>query len=286
MSKPRVVLEGGSFFEGPRWHDNRWWVSDFYRSAVFSFDADGRDVREEALVRRQPSGLGWAPDGALLAISMLDRRLLRRAANGTMEVVADLSGLAKGACNDMVVDSLGRAWVGTFGFDFFGGEKFAPGTIVRVDPDGTASIVADALRFPNGSVITPDGSTLIVGETFGSRYTAFTIADDGSLLDRRVWAQFPARSIYPDGCCLDADGRIWCADADGKGTVLIEEGGNIVAEIAPPDGLNTYACMLGGPDGTTLLQCCAPDSHKEHREPVREAILVAIDVDTPHAGRP
>jgi sugar lactone lactonase YvrE len=286
MANTRVVLEGGSFFEGPRWHDGRWWVSDFYRRVVLSFEGDGGDVREEAIVDRQPSGLGWAPDGTLLVISMLDQRLLRRAANGAMEVCADLSGLARGACNDMVVDSLGRAWIGTFGFDYFAGDKFEPGSLIRVDPDGTALIAAEDLRLPNGSVITPDSSTLIVGQTFGSCYTAFAIADDGSLLDRRVWAQFPPRSVFPDGCCLDAEGRIWCADAGGKGALLVEEGGRIVSAIGPPEGLNTYACMLGGPDGITLLQCCAPESHQQYRESVREAILVATNVDAPHAGRP
>jgi sugar lactone lactonase YvrE len=282
----QVLLEGGAFFESPRWHGGRWWVSDFYRRAVYSFEADGSGCREEAAVEHQPSGLGWTPDNALLVVSMTDRQLLRRRSSGTMAVVADLRSLSNGYCNDMVVDQIGRAWIGHLGFDFFGGGEFRPATLIRVDPDGTATTAADGLRFPNGCVVTPDGSTLIVGETFGSRYTAFRITDDGRLVERRIWAQFAVRSIYPDGCCLNAEGHIWCADVSGRRAVLIEEGGRIVDELAAPDGFETYACMLGGPDGTTLVLCCAPDSHRERREPTREAKVFATEVDVPHAGLP
>ena len=279
-----ILVDGGAFFECPRWHDGRWWVSDFYRG-VFSFEPDGSDVREEARVEAQPSGLGWAPDGTLLIVSMMDRRLLRRTTSGVLEVVAELGSIASGACNDMVVDAHGRAWIGNFGYDFFHGEKFKPAELIRVDPDGTAALVAEDVRFPNGAVVTPDGSTLIVGETFGPRYTAFTIGLDGSLNDRRVWAELP-RGMFPDGCCLDAENRIWFADAGGKGSVLVEEGGRLVADIPAPAGLVTYACMLGGPTGTTLLQACAPDFDHENRSSARESVLVATEVDVPHAGLP
>lgn len=290
-----TLVRGGSFFEGPRWHDGRWWVSDFFHHTVSSFAADGADFRKEASVDQQPSGLGWTQDGALLVVSMLDRRLLRRTANGTLEVHADLHTLADGPCNDMVVDGAGRAWLGNFGktidrtwqgnFAELGDRPpFAPATLIRVDPDGSATVVADELMFPNGAVITPDGSTLIVGEMFAARYTAFAIADDGSLVDRRVWAELPGH--YPDGCCLDAEGRIWFADAGGTGCHLIDAGGNFVAKIPPPEGYTTYACMLGGPRGTTLLQCCAPDAHVKHRTPASDAILVTTTVDVPHAGLP
>jgi sugar lactone lactonase YvrE len=231
-----------------------------------------------------PSGLGWLPDGTLLVVSMIDRRLLRRAPDGAINVVAELAEYAGGPCNEMVVDAAGRAWIGNFGFDLFGRDSSAPACLVRVDPDATVSVVANGLRFPNGSVITPDGSTLIVGETFGGSYTAFTIMGDGSLVDRRIWAD--VKSVYPDGCCLDADGRIWCADAGGRSCVLVEEGGRIVTEVLAPDGLHPYACMLGGPNGTTLLQCCAPDSHIKRRRTSRESILVTTEVDVPRAGLP
>jgi sugar lactone lactonase YvrE len=138
--------------------------------------------------------------------------------------------------------------------------------------------------FPNGSVITPDGGTLIVGETGASRYTAFSIGADGTLRDRRVWADMPR--VVPDGCGLDADGRIWSADAFGKRCVLVAEGGTIVDEVAAPDGLNVYACMLGGRDGRTLLQCCAPDYHAERRMAARDASLATTLVEVPRAGLP
>jgi sugar lactone lactonase YvrE len=278
-----TLLESGHFFEGPRWHDGRWWVSDFYAHRVLSVGPGGGDVREEAVVENQPSGLGWMTDGSLLIVSMTDKRLLRRTPQGELVEHADLSAVATGWLNDMVVDDRGRAWVGNFGFDLFGGE-YTKATLARVDPDGTVTAVADGLAFPNGSVITPDGSTLIVGETMGSRYTAFTIAEDGSLTDRREWAKVPG--VGPDGCALDAGGRIWCADAMGNRCVLVEEGGRIVDEIAAPAGLGVYACMLGGPEGTTLALCCSPDFDAHKRAETREALLVAVEVDVPHAGRP
>jgi sugar lactone lactonase YvrE len=280
----RVVLDGGTFFEGPRWHDDRWWVSDFYRHVVLSLDADGGDVREELTVEQQPSGLGWAPDGSLLVVSMLDRRLLRRTPSGEVGEVASFGHLCGGPANDMVVDTSGRAYIGNFGFDMMGGEGPANTNLVRVDPDGTVSVAADDLAFPNGTVISPDGSTLIVGETMGSRYTAFTVGQDGSLSDRRVWAAVPG--VAPDGCALDAEGRIWVADALGSRCVLVEEGGRVVAELPAPEGYGVYACMLGGPDGRSLLQCCAPDFHADARTATREAALVVTEVEVPRAGLP
>jgi sugar lactone lactonase YvrE len=280
----RRLLDGGTFFEGPRWHDGRWWVSDFFRHVVLSFDADGGDVREEAQVPGQPSGLGWTPDGDLLVVSMVDRCLLRRRADGALGLVADLSGIATGPCNDMVVGPNGDAWIGNMGFDFWNGGSYADATLAHVDPSGVVTAAAEDLRFPNGSVITPDGSTLIVGESFASRYTAFDIGTDGSLTGRRTWAELPG--VAPDGCGLDADGRIWCADALGSRCLLVEEGGRIVTEVAAPDGLAVYACMLGGEDGRTLALCCAPDSDAERRRAGREAAIYTTDVEVGRAGLP
>jgi sugar lactone lactonase YvrE len=282
------LLDGGTFFEGPRWHDGRWWVSDFYRHVVLSFDATGGDVREEARVASQPSGLGWTPDGSLLVVSMLDQRLLRRPVGGgadDLEVFADLSAIATGHCNDMVVSADGHAYVGNFGFDFWKGAPFQPAALIHVTPGGEVRVGAEELRFPNGSVITPDGSTLIVGESFGGRYTAFSIdPSDGSLSDRRVWAGVPG--VAPDGCGLDAAGRIWCADAIGKRCVLVAEGGEIVDELAIPEDLGVFACMLGGADGRTLLACAAPDSDHERRAAADEAVLLVTEVAVPRAGLP
>jgi sugar lactone lactonase YvrE len=280
----RTLIDHGTFYEGPRWHEGRWWVSDFYRKVVLSFDADGGDLREELTVDAQPSGLGWAPDGSLLVVSMLDHGLLRRSPDGTVSQVATYGEHCGGFANDMVVDARGRAYIGNAGFDLMSGEPPATANLVRVDPDGTVSVAAEDLAFPNGSVITPDGEMLIVGETMGGRYTSFRIEDDGSLTHRRIWAELAG--VAPDGCGLDAEGRIWCADAFGKRCVLVEEGGRVVEEIAAPDDLGVYACMLGGPDGTTLLQCCAATYIAHERRDADDARLVATEVEVPRAGLP
>ena len=292
-----TISTGGSFFEGPRWHDGTWWVSDFYTREVSRLAADGtRTV--VVTVEQQPSGLGWLPDGSLVVVSMKDHRLLRFA-DGELTTLADLTPYCGGHLNDCVVDDAGHVFVGDFGFDLMGGGDAAPGSLKRVDPDGTVTVVAEGLQFPNGSVITPDGGTLIVGETLGNRFSAFTLAPDGSLSDRRVWAQLGPEvtgtdtpevmaqlRVAPDGCTLDADGHIWAADAIGGRVVLVAEGGEVVDEIAAPEGHGVFACALGGDDGRTLLMCCAPDFFEHNRAPVREAVLVTARVDVPHAGRP
>ncbi len=284
-STVEVLPEGGSFFEAPRWHGGRWWVSDFFRHRVISFEPDGGDVREEVVVNGQPSGLGWAPDGSLLVVSMLDKRLLRLVSGSSaLEPVADLGMIAGGPCNDMVVDSAGRAWVGNFGFDHFNAGEFATAALARVDPDGSVSVAAEDLSFPNGMVITGDGGTLLVGETFASRYTAFRITEDGTLVDRRLWAELPG--VFPDGCSLDAAGRLWVADAVGRCCLLVEEGGNVVDSVPTPAGLHAFACMLGGPVGSTLLMCCAPDSDPHKRAATMQAVLAVAEVDIAKAGLP
>jgi sugar lactone lactonase YvrE len=298
VARLRTLLEGGSFFEAPRWKDGRWWVSDFYRHRVITVDPDGRS--EHALtVEGQPSGMGWMPDGSLLVVSMVDRRILRRAADGSVTVHADVGHLCGGHLNDMVVDGHGRAYAGEFGFDLMGFADPQPAVLIRVDADGTASVAAEEMLFPNGSVITPDGRTLIVGETAGARYSAFTIQDDGSLGERRIWAQVaptPAFTTFeetlgqlrfgPDGCALDAEEHIWAADEVGARCVRLAPGGEIVEEIGLPEGLNVFACMLGGDDGRTLLLCAAPDFHAEARSAAHEAVLLTTTVDVPHAGLP
>ena len=284
-STAEVLLSGGTFFEAPRWHSERWWVSDFFRHVVLSFEPDGSDVRDEVAVDAQPSGLGWAPDGSLLVVSMLDHRLLRRrSGSNALEVVAEIGQIAGGPCNDMVVDSVGRAWVGNFGFDHFNAGKFATASLARVDPDGSVSVAAQELAFPNGMVITDDGETLLVGETFASRYTAFRIAEDGRLVDRRLWAELPG--VFPDGCSLDEAGRLWVADARGTCCLLVEEGGNIIGRVDAPAALHVFACMLGGPVGTTLLMCCAPDSDPHKRAGTPEAVLAITEVEVAGAGLP
>ncbi|MDQ6856485.1 MAG: SMP-30/gluconolactonase/LRE family protein, partial [Candidatus Dormibacteraeota bacterium] len=175
-----TLLDWGAYFEGPRWRDGRWWVSDMYRHAVFTVSPEGEES-EVFTVEGQPSGLGWMPDGSLLVVSMRDHRLLRRATNGTVTVHAELSEVCTGLLNDMVVDAVGRAWVGDFGFDLYSFDTPATTSLKRVDPDGRVTVAAEDLIFPNGTVITDDGATLVVGETLANRYTSFAIAPDGSL---------------------------------------------------------------------------------------------------------
>jgi sugar lactone lactonase YvrE len=294
----QTLLEGGAFFEGPRWHEGQWWLSDFYRHLVLSVTPSG-EPREVLEVEGQPSGLGWMPDGSMLVVSMRDHRVLRWSAEAGVSEHADLSEFCGGHLNDMVVDAHGRAYVGNFGFDLMTGADPVPANLVRVDPDGAATIAARDLLFPNGSVITPDGRTLVVGETGGARYTSFTINDDGSLTDRRVWAQlaptpelttfaetFGQLRVGPDGCGLDAENHIWCADEVNARCIRIAPGGEVVEEIAAPDGLDFFACMLGGEDGRTLLMCAAPDFAESNRTAAREAVLLTATVDVPHAGLP
>lgn len=292
------LLGGGSFFEAPRWHEGQWWVSDFYRHAVYTVSTDGAE-KVVLEVEQQPSGLGWLPDGSLLVVSMKDQRVLRQDLDGKVSVHAELGSFTDSSVNDMVVDERGRAWVGCFGFDLmaFADPQLAP--LMRIDPDGTASLAAEELMFPNGSVITPDGTTLIVGETAGCRYTAFTIQSDGSLTDRRIWAQLaptpelgplqemlPQIAVGPDGCTLDAEGHIWAADEAGGRCIRVAPGGEIVDEIPTPEGLGCFACALGGDDGRTLLVCAAPDFLEGNRSDTREAVLLTTTVEVPHAGLP
>ena len=273
-----TVLDGLTFPEGPRWHGGRLWFSDFYSERVLALGKSGA----ETIVRvpGRPSGLGWARDGSLLVISMLERSLMRHA-DGMLSRVADLSAFATGPCNDMVVDGQGRAWVGNFGFDRHQGEAERATCLVRVDADGSARAVADDLLFPNGTVITPEG-TLIVAETFARRLTAFRMTDDGSLADRRVFAQFD--DVYPDGICLDQEGAIWVADPRGKQVLRVFDGGCVTDSFdLTPRG--AYACMLGGDDRRTLYVCTNTGSGPDFARKT-DGRIETLRVDVPGAGLP
>lgn len=278
--KIETVLDGIDFGEGPRWHDGRLWFSDFHQLLVRAVAADG-SVEEIVEVPGRPSGLGWLPDGRLLVVSMDDRRLLRHEAGGLVEH-ADLSGIAGGPCNDMVVSARGRAYVGNFGSDLFRGADPTPARLALVHPEGRVEVAAEDLQFPNGSVITPDGGTLVVGETRAGRLSAFDIGDDGRLERRRVWAELPGRA--PDGCCLDEAGGIWLADAAAAECVRVEEGGRITDRIAT--GQPCYACMLGGDDGRTLFLLTAPSYLPDEVAGRGLGRLEAVRVEHPHAGLP
>ena len=274
------LLDGLTFPEAPRWHEGRLWFSDFYSFRVMTVAPDGR-AEVITHVPQRPSGLGWTPDGALLVVSMLDHKLLRLDGSALTEV-ADLSAFAGGPCNDMVVDAQGRAYVGNFGYDRHAGQPPRTSCLVRVDPDGTVMRAADDLMFPNGTVITPDGRTLIVGETFAERLTAFDIAPDGSLGARRVFAHVPGMS--PDGICLDADGAIWVADPFGKQLLRILTDGRVDRCIHTGER-GPYACMLGGSDRRTLFVCTNSGSGPAMGQK-RDGRIELMRVDVPGAGLP
>lgn len=280
MSDFTTLLDGAIFTEGPRWHDGKLWFSDMHDQKIFTVDMDGnQELVFEA--EGDTSGLGFLPDGTLLYVSMHDRKLMRLD-DGKASEVANLAGLATFHCNDMVTDAKGRSYVGNFGFDLHGGEEPSPANLIMVDTDGTVSIAASGLMFPNGMVITPDDKTLIVGETFGACLTAFDIAEDGTLSNRREWANV-APSV-PDGICLDAEGAIWIASPTTQDVIRVKEGGEVTDRLKV--STNAFACMLGGEDGKTLFVLTSEESDPAKMEGRRTGKIEITQVDVPHAGLP
>jgi sugar lactone lactonase YvrE len=281
MDRPETLLSGLAFPEGPRWREGRLVFSDMQADEVLAVDLEGKTERICG-VSEQPSGLGWLPDGRMLVVSMRDRRLLRLEADGTLAEVADLSPWATFHCNDMVVDAAGNAYVGNFGFDLHRNESQREACLLRVTPEGEVSVAAEGLLFPNGAVITPDGATLVVGETFGGKLTAFEIAEDGGLSNRRVWAQL--EGAVPDGICLDEAGGIWVASPVGQQVLRVTEGGDVTHKV--PVESEAFACMLGGPDGRTLFVCTAKDSHPDVCRGERTGRIEIVTAPYPRAGLP
>jgi sugar lactone lactonase YvrE len=279
--EPQILMTGISFGESPRWHDDRLWFSDWGAQELIAVDLEGNS---EVIVRVPsfPFCIDWLPDGRLLIVSARDRLLLRREPDGTLVTHADLSCLSDLPWNDIVVDGRGNAYIGNIGFDFPGGE-FAPGTVALVTPDGSARQVAVGVAFPNGIVVTPDISTLIVAESYGNRLTAFDIAADGSLSNRRMWADLG--DGVPDGICLDAEGAVWYADVPNKRCVRVREGGEVLQTIELDRGC--FACMLGGIDGKTLFmvvrECSGLESAADGE---RTGQVLTASAPAPGAGWP
>jgi len=292
-----VIAEGLTFPEGPRWHEGALWFSDFFTNSVWRA-VPGQPPQKMLDVPQQPSGLGWLPDGRLLVVSMRDRRVIRLEADGKLTVHADLWSHCPWHCNDMVVAPNGNAYVGNFGFDLAESAPHRLTGLMLVRPDGRIEKVADGLGFPNGMVITPDESTLIVAESSANRISRFDIRPDGTLGARGDFANFgdlgdePSVSvrlgkarIVPDGITLDAQGAVWFADAAFQKVVRVAEGGQVLEEISTaPEG--AFAVALGGEDGKTLFICVAPDSHEPARKSVREGRILSTRVDVGHAGTP
>lgn len=274
MERQTDILAKGLYFpESPRWHNETIWISDMHTGWVMSVDWNGH-LEKIIEVPQSPSGLGWLLDGRLLVVSMMDRRLYRLDPEG-LALAADLSRLASFHCNDMVVDGQGRAYVGNFGFDFSANAVKKPAEIILVTPEGQVRRVAGDLFFPNGTVITPDGKTLIVAETFGHRLTAFSIRGDGSLHKRKTWADLPG--LYPDGICLDAEGAVWVASPHPGLVCRVLPGGTVTHQVTV--STKPYACILGGVDRRTLIICTAGSK-------VASGRIEVVEVEVPGAGWP
>jgi sugar lactone lactonase YvrE len=280
MRQFKVLLDNLAFGEGPRWHDNRLYYSDMHAHTVNAVDLQGGNT-VIAEVAAWPSGLGWLPDGRMLVVSMTDRKLLRQEP-GELKPHADLSALASHHCNDMVVDSRGRAYVGNFGYDIIGNAPQKPAELVMVEPDGAARVVARDLQFPNGTVITPDGKTLVVGESMGHRLTAFDVAADGALTNRRVWADLGEG--VPDGIALDAEGAIWVASPFTHELLRVKQGGEVTESIKREQ--MPIACALGGPSRRTLFLLTSESIDPDVCRSKRNSRIETTEVEVAGAGLP
>ena len=249
----QVLLTGLTIGESPRWHDGRLWFSNWGAAEVIAVDVEGKSEVVARVDTTLPFSIDWLPDGRLLIVSGPEGLLLRREPDGSLVTQADLSGLTPHSWNEIVVDGRGNTYVNSICFDFMGGEEFAPGIIALVSPDGSVRQVADGLAFPNGMVVTPDNSTLILAESHGQILTAIDIGSGGGLSNRRVWADLDGGA--PDGICLDAEGAVWFGDVPNKRCVRVREGGEQLQAIELDRGC--FACMLGGADGRTLFMMAA-----------------------------
>jgi sugar lactone lactonase YvrE len=289
-SQPRILHEGLLIGESPRWHDGRLWLAHWGTGEVIALDATGSKEVVARVPVALPFSIDWLPDGRLIVVAGPERALLRDdggPAGGddpldSWTTHADLSGLTHASLNELVVDGSGRAWVNGIGFDLMAGEPPGPGFVARVDPDGRAARVADGLAFPNGMALTPDGSTLLVAESYGHRLTAFAIAPDGSLDAGRIWADLGDGT--PDGICLDAEGAAWYADVPNRCCVRVREGGAVLRRVDLDRG--AFACMLGGPEGRTLHILAADWGGVAGMSGGPTGQVVALEVEVPHAGRP
>ncbi|MFX0020264.1 MAG: SMP-30/gluconolactonase/LRE family protein [Promethearchaeota archaeon] len=270
-----VLLKDLKFPEAPRWHDKSLWFSDMEDRKVISVNVKG-EIETILEVPKRPSGLGWLPNGRLLVVSMEDRKLFELE-SGALKEFADLGGLATYHLNDMVVGKKGCAYIGNFGFDYINNQPFIPAVIIMVTPEKEAKIVAENMSFPNGMVITPDGKTIIIAETLSARLTAFDIKNDGSLTNRRCWADL--KSIPPDGICLDEEQAIWVAAPGQHRVVRVFEGGTITDIVEIKN--EAYACMLGGPNLTTLFIASSTSHHIREKGQIEY-----VEVDVPKAGFP
>lgn len=282
MSEPRVLLDGLAIGESPRWHEGRLWFCNWGTQEILAVDLDGNSEVMAHVPTTIPFCIDWLPDGRLLVVSGQEALLLRQEPDGSLVTHADLGDLAEGF-NEIVVGTSGNAYVNGGSFDFASGAGVESGVIVLVTLDGTVRRVADNIHFGNGMAITPDGETLIVAESWARRLSAFDIAADGSLSNRRVWAD--TGDGPPDGVCLDAEGAVWYADVPNKRCVRVQEGGEVLQEVELDRG--AFACMLGGPDRRTLFVLAAHWSGFESMDDTaRTGQILVTQAPAAHAGRP
>lgn len=280
--QPRTLLTGLAFGESPRWRHDRLWISDWGAREIIAVDPAGKS---EVMARAPsfPSCIDFLRDGLLLMVSAYDGLLLRRQPDGSVVTHADLTGLSHHPWNDIVVDGRDNAYVNNIGFDLRAGEKFAPGIIAVVGRDGSTRRVADGLWFANGIAVTPDNSTLIVAESYGKRLTGFDIAADGSLSNRRVWADLG--DGVPDGICLDAEGAVWYGDVPNKRCVRVREGGEVLQTVELDRGC--FACMLGGVDRRTLFMVAREwRGSASMTDDARTGRVLTVEAPAPGAGWP
>jgi sugar lactone lactonase YvrE len=282
VPEAQVLLSGLAIGESPRWHEGRLWFSNWGTQEIVAVDLDGNSEVMLRVPTTIPFSIDWLPDGRLLVVSGPEARLLRCEPDGTLVTHADLSGLT-GGFNEIVVDHRGNAYVNGGSFDFESGAGAESGVVVLVRPDGSVRQVADNIVFGNGMAITEDGSTLIVAESWARRLSAFDIAADASLSNRRVWADLG--DAPPDGICMDAEEAVWFADVPNKRCVRVREGGEVLQTIELDRGC--FACMLGGPDGRTLFMLAAEWAGMENMDhSARTGQLLVAEAPAPGAGRP
>ncbi len=273
--------EGFAFLEGPRWRDGRLWVSDVFGRAIYTLTPEG--TRSKIIdVPKGPSGIGFLPDKTPVFVSMADRCLYKIVA-GKMLLHADISYLVNSDINDMVIDAKGNAYVGNLGYDLFGGEEMKLTNFILVTPDGKAREVANGLAVPNGPVITPDGETLIVAESMGRKLTAFDIQADGSLANRRVFADLDGAE--PDGICLDAEGAVWLAAINRRGFLRVKQGGEVTHKIETGKRM-AIACTLGGADGRTFFGLTFEGAFKDISKGGLNSRIETVRVDVGASGSP
>lgn len=277
----KTLVDGLCFGEGPRWHEGRLFFSDMHANTVYAVDTVGNLEAIVQLEDDEPSGLGWLPDGRLLIVSMKNQKLLAFS-DGKLTEFADLSAIATYHCNDMVTDGNGRSYVGNFGFDPHSYAEVQTAAMMLVHPDGTTELAADNLLFPNGTVITPDGKTLIVGESFDAKLTAFDINSDGTLANRREWAKI--EGTVPDGICLDKAGGIWVASPNSNAVLRVVEGGEVTDRVTTRN--KAFACILGGPECKTLFIMTSRSSQPDICKSEKSAAIEFVTVQHAGAGLP